>query len=230
MLKDLKFTLDEEITHLRAIFEAVSSRAHFKGEFRCLTAQRVNPAPIVVARARAADLVIASQSDPNWALSPLLDCSDDVALCSGRPVIVVPNDWTCVAPPKNVLVAWNQSREAARAMFDALPVLKKAETVKLLQIDEEGSESRRGQRLNEDALAATAVIEVLAAHGVKASVASVNAGGEDVGEQICPRATNQQAGLIAMGCYGHARVREIVFGGATRYLLRHMAVPVLFSH
>ena len=230
VLKDLKFTLDEEVTHLRAIFEAVSSRAQFRGELRCLTAQRVNPAPIVMARARAADLVIASQSDPRWTMSPMLDCSDDIALGSGRPVIVVPNDWTCIAPPKNILVAWNQSREAARAMFDALPVLKNAETVELLQVDEEGKESGRNSQPDEEVLPASAVGEVLAAHGVNPHIAILKARREDVGEQICRLATNQHADLIVMGCYGHARLREMVFGGASRYLLRHMAVPVLFSH
>ena len=228
VLKDLKFSLDEEVTHIRTIFEAVSRRGSFKGEFRYLTAERVNPAPIVMARARGADLVIVSQSDPQWSVSPLLDCSADLVLGSGRPVIVVPNDWTCVAPPKSVIIAWNQSREAARAMFDALPVLRNAAVVELLQVDEDGTTS--GRSPEEDALPLTAVVEALAAHGVKPRVATVKERGEDIGAIICRHATNQTADLIVMGCYGHARLREMVFGGATRYLLRHMAVPVLFSH
>ena len=83
VLKDVKFSLDEELTHLRKIFEERNSREAFKGDFHCLTARRTNPSAIVIARARAADLIIVSQTDPHWILSPLLDCSDDVVLGSG---------------------------------------------------------------------------------------------------------------------------------------------------
>jgi nucleotide-binding universal stress UspA family protein len=229
VLDDLKFTVDEELTHLRGIFETVSTRQGFKGEFACLTARHTIPSAIVTTRARATDLVIASQADPHWPLSPLLDCSDEIVLGSGRPVIIVPNDWACVAPPKTIVVAWNQSREASRAMFEALPLLKRAAVVELLQIEEGGIDAA-GWNPDEAALPATTAVEALAAHGVKANLSVGKAQGEDVGLLICRHATNHGADLIVMGCYGHTRLREMVFGGATRHLLRHMPVPVLFSH
>jgi nucleotide-binding universal stress UspA family protein len=226
-LDELKFTVDEELTHLRSVFESANTRQGFKGEFACLTARRTAPSAIVTTRARAADLVIASQADPHWPLSPLLDCADEIVLGSGRPVVVVPNDWACTAPPRTIVVAWNQSREASRAMFEALPLLKRAAAVELLQIEKAGIDAPNPE---ETALATTTVIEALAEHGIKASLSIGQAQGEDVGLLICRHATNRGADLIVMGCYGRTRLREMVFGGATRHMLRHMPVPVLFSH
>jgi nucleotide-binding universal stress UspA family protein len=109
-----------------------------------------------------------------------------------------------------------------------MPLLERAAVVDLLQLDALGM-AGKGES-NEDVLPTHAFVEVLTAHGVKPNVAIANAGGEAVGERICRFATNQGAELIVMGCYGHTRLREIVMGGATQHLLRHMPVPVLFSH
>jgi nucleotide-binding universal stress UspA family protein len=230
VLSSLKFTLDEEADHLRSIFENAASRQRFTGEFRCLTAERVNPSGIVLARARAADLIVASQTDPQWALSPLLDCSDDLAIGSGRPVIVVPNDRECVALPNKAIIAWNQSRESTRAIFDALPLLKGARAVELLTFDEVDKEGRADLQLDQEVLPASAVADVLMGHGIKSTIATVKAPGIKVGDEICARAAGERADLIVMGAYGHTRLRELVFGGATRHVLKHMPVPVLFSH
>jgi len=230
VLSSLKFTLDEEADHLRSIFEDATGRHRFTSEFRYLTAERVNPSGIVLARAHAADLVVASQADPQWALSPLLDCSDDLAIGSGRPVIIVPNDKQCVAPPNKVIIAWNQSRESTRAMFDALPLLKGARAVELLTLDGLDKESRADLQLDQETLPASAVADILADHGVRPTIAIVKTQDIKVGEEICARAAGEGADLIVMGAYGHTRLRELVFGGATRHVLKHMPVPVLFSH
>jgi nucleotide-binding universal stress UspA family protein len=230
VLSSLKFTLEEEADHLRSIFEDAASRQRFTGEFRCLTAERVNPSGIVLARAHAADLIVASQTDPQWALSPLLDCSDDLAIGSGRPVIIVPNDRECVALPNKVIIAWNQSRESTRAIFDALPLLKGARAVELLTFDEVDKEGRADLQLDQEVLPASAVADVLMGHGIKSTIATVKAPGVKVGDEICARATGERANLIVMGAYGHTRLRELVFGGTTRHVLKHMPVPVLFSH
>jgi nucleotide-binding universal stress UspA family protein len=229
-LEGLKFSRDEEADHLRAIFNEVTDSERFCGAFRSITAERTAPAQIVLARARAADLVIASQADCEWPLSKLLDCSDRLAIESGRPVLIVPNANDRPALPKTAIVAWNQTGEATRAMFEALPLLKGARTVELLILQELGTDGRGNIETEQATLPASAIAEALAAHGITLTVTTLTAPGISAGEQICARASEQHADLIVMGAYGHSRLREFVFGGATRHVLANMTVPTLFSH
>ena len=229
-LEGLKFSRDEEADHLRSIFDEVTSSERFCGAFCSITAERSAPAQIVLARARAADLIIASQADSEWPLSKMLDCSDRLVVESGRPVLMVPNANDRPALPKTAIVSWNQSREATRAMFEALPLLKGARTVELLILQEPGTDRRGHIGRDETTLPASAITETLAAHGVKLTVTTLTAPGLSAGEQICARASEQHADLIVMGAYGHSRFREFVFGGATRHVLANMTVPTLFSH
>ena len=229
-LEGLKFSRDEEADHLRAIFDEVTNSERFCSAFRSIAAELSAPAKIVLARARAADLVIASQADREWPLSALLDCSDRLAVESGRPVLIVPNASERPALPKTAIVAWNQSREATRAMFEALPLLKGARTVELLILQEPGTDGRLDIQTDQATLPASAIVEALAAHGIKLTVSALTAPGISAGEQICARASERHADLIVMGAYGHSRLREFVFGGATRHVLANMMVPTLFSH
>ena len=135
-VQGLQFSRDEEADHLRAIFEEVTNDARFSSDFRVIAAEHHTPADIAVARARAADLVVASQTDREWRLSPVLDCSEQLAIECGRPVLIVPNAGESRALPRKAIIAWNQSREATRAMYEALPLLKGARTIELLMLEE----------------------------------------------------------------------------------------------
>ena len=229
-LEALKFSRDEEADHLRAIFDEMTNSERFCSTFRSITAERSAPAPIVLARARAADLDITSQADSEWPLSALLDCSDRLVVESGRPVLIVPNVNERPVLPKTAIVAWNQSREATRAMFEALPLLKGARTVELLILQEPGTDGRGDIATDQATLPASAIAEALAAHGIKLIVTTLTASGISAGEQICARASEQNTDLVVMGAYGHSRLREFVFGGATHHVLANMMVPTLFSH
>lgn len=236
-LEGLKFSRDEEADHLRAIFDEFSNGerfggdvCRFSGEFHLVTAEHADPAQIVVARARAADLIIASQADREWRLSSLLDCSDRIAIESGRPVLIVPNANKSPALPKMAIVAWDQSREATRAMFEALPLLRRARTVELLILQEPHTGARLDAQTNQTILAPSAVAEALGEHDIKLKITTLETSAACVGDQICARASEQHADLIVMGAYGHSRLREFVFGGATRHVLANMMVPTLFSH
>ena len=116
------------------------------------------------------------------------------------------------------------------AGVDALPALKNATTVELLQIDEDGGKDGEGRDPSEDALPATAVIEVLAAHGLRPSLAMVRAHKEDVGELICRRATNQGADLIVMGCYGHAATRDGIRRSHSPHASAHAVLVRMHCH
>jgi nucleotide-binding universal stress UspA family protein len=218
----------EEVERLGTIFRDLTEKERFVAEWRALPFEDTDPARIVVARSRAADLVIANQADPDWERSRLLDFPGRLAIESGRPVIVVPKGSGAAALPKSVVIAWSGTREAARAAFDALPLLKGAQKVELLTIHE--PTERTLLQPGEDVLPISAVADALSRHAVKPAITNLKATGETVGEQICARAVAQDADLLVMGAYGHTRLRELVFGGVSRHILAHAPVPVLLSH
>jgi nucleotide-binding universal stress UspA family protein len=175
--------------------------------------------------ARYADLVVAGQPNLGLEASPggSMAFAGDLVLGAGRPVLFVPYAGRFAGAGSRVLVAWNASREAARAVTDALPLLQRAASVVVAVFDPE-----RGGDHGEEPGADVALY--LARHGIKVSVARHSGAGFDAGNQILSAAADMQADLIVMGAYGHSRVRELVLGGATRKILETMTVPVLMAH
>jgi nucleotide-binding universal stress UspA family protein len=169
------------------------------------------------------DLTVVGQGidldDPTGALTVL---PEELALSIGRPVLVVPRYGTFPALGDHVLVAWNASREAARAVNDALPFLRRAQRVTVLSVDPGDHPDQR--------IPSADITLHLARHGVNAVAAQTRSADISVGDTLLSRAADIEADLIVCGAYGHSRLREMVLGGATRHLLQHMTVPVLMSH
>lgn len=211
----------EDVDRTRKAFDAAVANQPVVCEWRAITSQRRDAAEIVVEHARAADLVIASQADPDWDLSNILDFPDRIVLGAGRPVIVLPNSGR-FRYPERIAVAWNNRREAARALADAMPLLKKATNVTVLTIEEDAP--REGQ------LPDTEIGAALARHGVDVTVTTDTRGNRSVGEAIRMQAADAGADMLVMGAYGHSRMREMIFGGATRHIFGDMTIPVLFSN
>jgi nucleotide-binding universal stress UspA family protein len=176
--------------------------------------------------ARHADLVIIGQTDPDTRLADAVPWGfdADVVLSAGKPVLVVPYAGHFSAIGRRPFVAWNEAREAARAVSDALPVLKQAKAVKV----ETFEKPRKGPDPLEMARGET--LRYLDRHGVNAKFSIHVSEDLDVGELILSRAADEAADSIVMGAYGHSRLRETVLGGATRSVLKSMTVPVLMSH
>lgn len=220
VLGNIVAQIQRDADQIKSHFEETTKQQSFASEWRSFMLERRDPADAVVEQGRATDLIIANQRDPSWDLSPILDFPERLAIESGRPVLVIPNNFTVSALPKRVTVAWKRRREAARAVFDALPLLKRAQQVNILTIDEDnGCTGELG-----DAEIATA----LDRHGINVSVSCIPAP-NGAGEEINRRAA-EQSELLVMGAYGHSRFREFAFGGVTRHILQNMKVPVLFSH
>ena len=173
--------------------------------------------------ARYADLTIVGQAlDLETAPAELRLLPEELVLGVGRPVVIVPRYGTFERVGTRVLVAWNGSREATRAIHDAMPILKRATKVTVLSIDPAGKAVRR--------LPSADIALHLARHGVVAEADSTPSLDLAVGDILLSRAFDMGVDLIVMGAYGHSRVREMVLGGATRALLQQMTVPVLMSH
>jgi len=213
----------QDTEEIAAVFARMTANQPFVAEWRALKVPHVDLAPIVMDHGRAADLIIAGQTDPDWDLSPLMDFPERLALESGRPVLVVPYVGRYPEIGRTVVIAWKASRESARAAFDALPFLLAAQAIHILEIKETGDER--------PALAPdTSIAAALARHGLKPSVHTSALGDIGLGDEILSRLADLGADLLVMGAYGHSRLREIVFGGVTRHIARHMTVPTLFSH
>lgn len=178
----------------------------------------------VALHARYADLVVIGQQNPEWPSGVEQDLERDVPLTAGRPVLVVPYAFERRPIGHRVLVAWNASREAARAVSDALPLLKRAGQVHVVAFRPEKSGSAHGEEPGAD------IALYLTRHGVKVTASNYDDPKVDVGNQLLSRAFDLSADLIVMGAWGHSRLREFVLGGVTRTLLETMTVPVLMSH
>ncbi len=219
--------LDEQRRQLEGLarqaetrFRETTRRRGIQGEWRVDTGDIIG---ITKLHARYADLTIVGQGiDLKDAPHDLRFLPQELALGVGRPVLVVPRYGTFDTVGERVLVAWNGSREATRAVHDALPILKLATNVTVLSIDPERD---TGERMPSADIALH-----LARHGVAAEGMSTLGLDISVGDLLLSRAADLGADLIVMGAYGHSRLREIVLGGATRTILQHMTVPVLMSH
>jgi nucleotide-binding universal stress UspA family protein len=169
------------------------------------------------------DVVVVGQGvdveDPTGELAVL---PEELALSIGRPVLVIPRYGAFPAVGDHVLVGWNGGREAARAVNDALPLLRRAQKVTVLSVDPGDHPEQR--------IPSADITLHLARHGVTAAAAQTRAADISVGDVLLSYAADIGADLIVCGAYGHSRLREMVLGGATRHLLRHMTVPVLMSH
>jgi nucleotide-binding universal stress UspA family protein len=177
-------------------------------------------------KATYADLIVVGQTDPDEGpLNAPPNFPELVALSVGRPVLFVPY-FTGAYPTlgKKVLVAWNDSREATRAVSDALPLLQRAERVTAMVVN-----AKRDRKDHVDIPAADISL-FLARHGVKVEATQSYTDELSVGDELLVRVADGEFDLLVMGAYGHSRLREIVLGGVTQTLLQHMTVPVLMSH
>jgi nucleotide-binding universal stress UspA family protein len=212
----------EQVPQLRQAFEEMTRGKSFTKEWRDGDAGAFNVADVVLGHGRAADLIVASHDDPEWEGSEALDVAERLTMESGRPVLVVPNEHAESRIGTRILVAWSGQRESARAVFDALPILKTSETVRIVRV---------AQNTSEDVLARTSDIAgTLSRHGVNCDRTHVIALESGVGETLEASARDFGADLVVMGCYGHSRFREFILGGASRYFLGEAEIPVLMSH
>jgi nucleotide-binding universal stress UspA family protein len=208
--------------------------ADLEAQFRAATRTRAGraewrsamdfPARFVLAQARYADVVVSGGRSPAFSDAFSLVSPKDLVMQAGRPLLVVPDriDWLDL---RSVLVAWKDTPEARRAVANALPILRKARDVAIIEIPEADDDR---------AAVMTRVSDVaawLARHGVTATARVPEAAGnESAADQLERIAGDVGAGVIVAGAYGHSRFRELILGGVTQYLVAQTARCVLLSH
>jgi nucleotide-binding universal stress UspA family protein len=211
---------DEAVTiNVRRRFEAISAKRDLSAEFRVI--RRGGPDEDLILGSLHSDLVVIGQRElhelPGY-LSP-----ERLLLASGAPILVVPSGWKYGPIGKKILVGWNASREARRAVADALPFLVAAASVTLLVVDSDKRAGRHGEEPGAD------IALYIARHGAHIEVEQVSSRGSPVADIILSYAADHGMDLIVIGAYSHARSVEVVFGGVTRTLLKQSPIPVLMS-
>ncbi len=149
--------------------------------------------------------------------------AESIVFGSGRPVLLLPQRRSIREfALATIVIAWDGSRPAARAVADSLPVLERAKTVRVLTVLNEKELSSE--------LPAAELSKYLERHGIDAKPDCVDAAGRPIGEILNSYLTSNQADLLVMGAYGHSRLREFILGGATLSMLLKPPLPVLLSH
>ena len=199
-------------------FNAATAREDISFEFRIIRESDADDAKL---HSLHADLVIASYPGPgglpnNWSAESLL-------LATGVPFLVLPNGWRTGTVAEHVLVAWNASREARRAISDSLPLLATAHSVSVIIVNP-AKNLRHGEEPGAD------IATYLSRHGARVTVEQIESNGLPVADVILNYASRNNIDLIVLGAYSHSQLREIVFGGVTRSLLRDTVVPLLIAH
>ena len=212
-------TLEGEADTVLQGFGPLAAAKGVKLEVRRETAAPDHLPSVLARHGRRADLIVVGHG----ADTDQESLTEAAFMDTGRPALVVPPGWVGTLPAKRALIAWDGSREAARAAGDALPLLESAEDVVVVIVD-----AQRAPRRFSD-VPGSGIATYLTRHGVKARVKQVTSSG-GVADTILGQVAEEAADLLVMGGYGHSKMREMVFGGATRHILESATGPVLVAH
>jgi nucleotide-binding universal stress UspA family protein len=202
-------------------FNDAVKRAGLSAESHLLESGTGSSGELFAQFARHFDLCVVAQTDPE--LDAPEELLPEAALFeSGRPVLIVPYIQRSGLDLNRVLVCWDGSRAAARAIGDAMPFLARSKSLEIVTVAKHEEP--------QDELPGVDIAQHLARHSLKVEFKRMVANDIDVASTILSYAADAGAGMIVMGGYGHSRLREFVLGGATRDILSSMTVPVLMSH
>ena len=204
-----------------ARFETTAKRVGVSFESRSVNASVAGAAEQLGRLGRRFDLVVVGQPDRDKSV-PVEVVDEGVLFESGRPVIFVPYIQRGGLKLDRIMVCWDGSRAAARAVADSLPFLQKAKQVEIVIVA-----SKSGKQ---DEVPGADLGQHLARHGLKVDVKRITSPDIDVTSTILSYAADSSADMIVMGGYGHSRFREFILGGVTRGILETMTIPALMSH
>ncbi len=215
--------LEDQAAKAGALFDDAMRRHGLtdRAEWRVVRGQ---PTELAALHGRYADLVVVGQVDPQRDHDGPVVLPQDLVFDCGRPLLVVPYAGTFPTVGERILVGWNASREAARAVGDALPLLAEAKRVLVMAVNPKAGASGLGDEPGAD------IARHLSRHGCRVEAAHTTTDALEPGDTILNTVADESCDLVVMGAYGRSRLRELVLGGMTRYMLQHMTAPVLMSH
>jgi nucleotide-binding universal stress UspA family protein len=211
----------DAVRAVRERFAAASADAGITAKQLTLSASAVGAGDQFGKIARRFDLAVVGQAEPETNASEGI-IVEAALFDSGRPVIIVPYIQKAPLKLDRVMVCWDGSRAAARAIGDAMPLMQRAGSVEVVAVTNE-----RGKQ---DQVEGADIGAHLARHGLNVEVKRIPLGDIDVADMLLSHAADAEIDFIVMGGYGHSRLRQFVLGGVTRSILRSMTAPVLMSH
>jgi len=206
-----------------ASYRQLAEEAHVKLQTAVVEGQII---PILREHSKYSDLLILGQDHPEDPDNASYGLADALLFEGACACLVVPHSGKLATPSKRSLLAWNASRESARALREAMPLLERANTVVVLSSEpDEGDNDLANGHPH-----AQAVQHLLKSHGIEAISSGISDPDMNATDAIIAQAAEMNADLIVMGAYGHARLREIILGGVTRDLLKRTSVCLLLAH
>ncbi len=205
-------------------FAQATARPGLVADCRTERCAEVHVPATLALHARYSDLTVLGQPEPGNGIPGARRIVEDCIFGSGRPVLVAPFIGAQPTLGQRVMVAWDASREATRAVNDALPILERAAAVEVAVINPDARAFGHGAQPGAD------IALHLARHGVKVTATHTEARDIAVGEALLSLLADRGCDMLVTGAYGHSRFAEFLLGGVTRLLLNSMTVPVLMSH
>jgi nucleotide-binding universal stress UspA family protein len=220
--RQIRESIEETANQLQAALERLGQERRIHVEWRCMDGLA---SEVVPQHARYADLCILGQDRVIDVNSLNYSFSEQMLFVTGRPVLFVPTGDSFKTLGRRIVVAWNSSRAAARALNDAMPLIERAEQTTVLIVNAADVPARRGAPPLE------AMLEHLGRHGASADAVLIeNVPVGSIAETVQEKARALGADLIVAGAFGHPQLWEKLLGGVTRDLLARMSVPILMSH
>lgn len=204
-----------------ARFEAATKAAGVSAETRMVDASVAGAADLFGRIARRYDIAVVGQARREQGASEEL-MIEGALFGSGRPLVVVPHAHKQGLKLDRIVICWDGSRPAARAIADSLPFLRRAQSIDIVVVT--GERDRSGE------ITGVNMRRHLARHGIMVEIKHITGGGSGVQSAILSHAAESGTDFMVLGGYGHSRLREFILGGVTRSILRSMTVPVLMSH
>ena len=213
--------LNDQESKARAVFDESIAQDNTKTSWQSLIGSLSYH---LANEAHYADLLVIGQPNSEDLSSLESGIANEIIMSAGRPCLLVPHHGDSVSFGESPLVAWDGSREASRAVHDALPFLKQAGKATIIIVEPERADPNFGD------LPGTVISEHLARHDINVKVEVSRGSLQSTGDTILSYADAYGHDLVVMGAYGHSRLREIVLGGATRNIMKQATIPVLMSH
>lgn len=206
---------------LKTNFTTKSAKLDIPCEWKCIDGIDLQ---FIIDNARYADFVVLPQGYSQFGEGDPKRIDDYLSIYMGRPTIVVPDIKRAFNLPKRIMIAWDESQEATRAVHDAMPLLTYAENVQIVSVSDKPEEQKANIIYSDD------LRKHLSHHGVIAEAMNAEELVDGTGKTILQSALEYDADLIVMGAYGVTRFKEVLLGGVTRFLLKHTTIPLFLSH
>ncbi|MDW3094625.1 MAG: universal stress protein [Gammaproteobacteria bacterium] len=202
-------------------FTKIAESHHIQHEWKTIEGLDLN---FIIENARYNDLVIAPATYSHYSVETSHQLCDYFTTRLGRPLLITPDLKKVFNLPKRIIIAWNESHEATRAVHDALPILRQAENIQIVNVSKSEKKEKENMKRCEQ------LQRHLKHHFINCEIFTPNKLLKGTGHTIYETALEYNADLIVMGAYGHSKFKEIVLGGTTKYLIENSTMPLFVSN